>query len=636
MAKIKQLSRQMADMIAAGEVVERPASVVKELVENAIDAGAHMITVELERGGTGYLRITDNGSGIAGEDVETAFLRHATSKISTPEDLDGVLTLGFRGEALAAISSVSRMEVLTLAEGEQIGTSLELEGGVVTDRSEAGCPRGTTMIVRDLFYNTPARMKFLKRDATEAAQVAGVVQRAALSHPEISFRLIRDGKTELHTPGDRDLKSTVYHVFGKEFSDTLTPLSSEFEGIRIRGFITRPDGARGNRTMQHFFVNGRAVRSKILMSALEAGYKNAIPGGRFPGCVLQLEISPHRLDVNIHPTKAEIKFQQERQVFDALYYAVKDALEADQTRPELQLSAAAGRKPGLSVKAEPKKDFWETIPARDFQKKAAAPPAPRTEYPVRPVYDRPSAVLPVRQPERPFDSGPVRALTPDPEIPKEPAPGAKAPDPVPPAEQEPAQPVQTPMEEGPEPYRYLGETMETYLLVEQGDKLLLIDKHAAHERVLYEQMKERAGEIPTQLLLAPVPASLSKEDTAALLEEQEFLKGMGFLVEDFGGALLIRGVPADVDQADPAVLLSGLAEQLRGGSRLPRMELRDRMLYTMACKAAIKGGWKTGEEELRRLVDRVLQTRDIRHCPHGRPVLIEISKGQLERQFERS
>lgn len=621
MPKIVKLSRQVSDMIAAGEVVERPASVVKELVENSIDAGAAAVTVEISRGGVSYIRVTDNGSGIAAEDVETAFLRHATSKIRSAEDLDGVQTLGFRGEALAAISSVSRMEVLTLAQGEDVGTALTLEGGEVTARGDAGCPQGTTMVVRDLFYNTPARMKFLKRDSSEAAQVAGVVQRAALSHPEISFRFIKDGKTELHTPGDNSLRSVVYHIFGRETAAGFLEVASEYEDIKVKGFLTKPAFSRGNRTLQHFFVNGRAIRSKVLTAALEEGYKNAITVGRFPGCVLFLTLSAHRLDVNIHPTKAEVKFQSERQAFDSVFFAVKNALEQESGRVAFQLREppAAPAEPPAPL---PREDFFQQMPAREYRREQSDSPRrdrATGELPPLPV-ERPQTAHVVRDSAPPgMDFGYGHAAVPP------------APAPLPEGQEE--LPV---FQEQKAPYRVVGEILETYILVEQGEKLLIIDKHAAHERVLYEKLKEEAGDIPTQLLLAPQVAALSPEDTEVLLEAQDLLQSLGFQVEDFGDALMVRGVPADLQGVSPEELLGAVAEKLRSGSRQARMELRDALLYQMSCKAAIKGGMVSSTEELRRLVDRVMQAGDIKHCPHGRPVVVEITRQQLERQFKRT
>ena len=573
MPDIQCLPRHVADLIAAGEVVERPASVAKELLENALDAGATAIVAEVQRGGLTYLRITDNGCGIAPQQLPTAFLRHATSKLRTAADLAAIGTLGFRGEALAAISAVSRVDIFTRQTGAPAGASLHLEGGVPGQVEETGCPEGTTICVRDLFYNTPARMKFMKKDSAEGAAVSGIVQHLALSHPEVSFKLLRDGAEVLHTPGD----------------------------------------------------------GKLLSAALEEAYRNRLLKGKFPGCVLHLTLPEDRVDVNVHPAKTVVKFVSDKTAFDAVYYTVMDALDA-------------AARPKAPEKEE--KPFYRTMTAQEFRQQQKPEPGKR---PLGSYTARPAAPVsrPAAQPEeRPAQTMAVRDVAPEagkpftaptgrPGVSYHITPPAPKPEPV----REPVQetvslPEQVTMEPPREvPWRIAGEVLKTYIICEdEQENVWLIDKHAAHERVRFDALKAAAEPIMSQTLLEPMAVELSPEDCAAVLEQLPLLERYGFRCEDFGGAVLVRGVPAGVD--DPTGALEELAEDLRLNRADPDAA-RDSLLQTMACKSAIKAGMHTDPAELRRLVDRV-QSGEIQYCPHGRPVAVRLSKYQVEKMFKRA
>ena len=620
MARILQLDRHVADLIAAGEVVERPASAVKELVENAVDAGAAQVTVEIQNGGMTYLRVTDNGSGIPAEDAETAFLRHATSKLRTKEDLGAIGTLGFRGEALAAIAAVSKIDLLTkTADGE--GVSLHLEAGKVLERSPAGCPNGTTIVVRDLFYNTPARMKFMKRDTVESSQVAGVVQRQALAHPEVAFRLVKDGETVLQTAGNGDLHGAVYQVFGRQLAVDMLPVRSQWENLSLTGFVTKPTATRGNRNYQQFFVNGRPIKSRLMTAALEEAYENRLMSGRFPSCVLCLEVPNSMVDVNVHPAKTEVKFANERAVFDGVRFAVMSALNKHPGRPEMQLKevkpAPAPRQETFrTMNTEQFKAFTKEV-AKKPETPVAPPVAQALEKKPAPVVRQP-ILTPAPTPQRPvFQTAKVYAPT------------------VPAVEEEPPQTqLELPREI---PYRVVGEVLDTYIIIEQGEDVLFLDKHAAHERILFEDMKKKNEPIMAQRLLAPMTANVTVEEKAALLSELPLLEQFGYEVEDFGdGALLIRQIPADLDESQAESTLEELAEALLQGSTKDPAAMRDEMLHTIACKAAIKAGWHTDARERDALVKQVMTRDDIRYCPHGRPVITTLTKKQLEKQFKRT
>ncbi len=667
MPKIHCLERHVANLIAAGEVVERPASVVKELTENAIDAGATAVAVEIQRGGMGYIRVTDNGCGMEPEDAETAFLRHATSKIQNAFDLEAIGTLGFRGEALAAIAAVARVELMTRTADREFGTGLTLEGGKVVEREVVGCPEGTTMIVRNLFYNTPARLKFMKRDVAEGAAVYAVVQHVALSHPEVSFRFVREGKEELLTPGDGDLRSAVYAVLGREVALGMLPCKRKDEELSVEGFISRPTCCRGNRSGQHFFVNGRYVKSRTMSAALEQAYQNQKMVGKFPGCVLRVACKLNAVDVNVHPAKTEVKFTSERKLFDAVYYAVKETLEAEQGHPQAELKPKV---PPKQDQVTPNQTFFRTMTAEEYRRTGQVlhskrqSPAPPREDPFETAMRqrrqevRPSELVRIPEAAEPIVVSAVedRALVEQPvdncveksvETVENPLynPGVSQVEPVQTRKPEPIRLGQTPApapaeqpEETPDTaaWRLAGELFDTYVIVEQGDTAYLIDKHAAHERMNFDRMRAADWKPMSQLLLTPQVLHLAPEECGVLLEQMGLLEQFGFAVEPFGGdEVLVREAPNDLstDQIEPA--LEEIASKLLLTGTADPAAVRDEVLHTMACKAAIKGGWKNDRAELE-VVARAVMSGQVKYCPHGRPVAIELSRQQLEKQFKRS
>ena len=639
MPKILQLSPHVANLIAAGEVVERPASVVKELLENAVDAGASQVTVEIRDGGMTFLRVTDNGCGMSTEDARTAFLRHATSKLRTAEDLASIVTMGFRGEALAAIASVSRIDLLTKTVGSISGTSLSLEAGNIIDETEAGCPDGTTIIVRDLFFNTPARMKFMKSDSVEGSRVAAVVQLQALAHPEVAIRFLRDGKEVLSTPGTGSMEAAVYSVYGRE-SGKMIPLQSRWEDYSLTGFISKPTDARPSRALQTFFVNGRPVKSALLIKAFEEAYRNQIMVGKFPACVLHLNLPATAVDVNVHPAKTEVKFLNEKAVFDCVHYGALSALNKTQDRPQVQFKpapqpAAPVQKAQLppapaapKATAHKQENFFRTMTTQEFKNfSAAIADAPK-----------PSPLAAAAVAAAVEQNIPQRVNTPVilPEIPPAKAPIPPVPEPVlpEPVQPEPEQQVLPMPEEIP--WRLVGELYNSYILVEQGEEAYLIDKHAAHERILFEKLKANQETISSQALLTPVVCRLSPDETGILLDSTALLDEQGFEVEEFSDSrLLIRQIPMDLAQEDAADALGSLAADLLNGRRERKDTVRDELLHTVACKAAIKAGWHTDDRELLALVKQVMERDDLKHCPHGRPICITLSKKQLEKQFKR-
>ena len=680
MPEIAVLDPHVADLIAAGEVVERPASAAKELIENAVDAGASIVTVEIAHGGMTFLRVTDDGSGIPAGQLKTAFLRHATSKLHSARDLEAIGTLGFRGEALAAICAVSRMEVLTCTADAPLGASLTVEGGVPGQVEEAGCPQGTTMVVRDLFYNTPARQKFLKKDAAEGAAVFAVVQKAALSHPEVSFHFIRDGKQELMTPGDGQLKSAVYAVLGRELALGFRPVQSAGEDMSVTGFVSMPACCRASRNWQFFFVNGRPVKSPLMTAAVEQAYQNQKMVGKFPGCVLHLDIRRSAVDVNVHPAKSEVKFGSERQVFSAVYHAVLSALEADRSRPQVELkprpipgvrsldqvtehqltiTPRPAAKPAGTIKPEPAgaADLRPVGAAVPSGPSAPVTPSPRPSVPVRP------ATPPVNLRVQDSTYRPLTRVSPVSPVAVEKKPEISAPTPVSPAQpaafataekphvenlepKEPERPVGAAVPSGPSPepeqpqtpedlpWRMVGEVLHTYIVVEQGDRVFFIDKHAAHERMNFDRMKAQGYDPMAQTLLSPVLCRLPAEEQEVLLSHQELLGQFGFDVDQLGDALAVRQAPFDVDVGDIEATLSELAQRLLTTGDADPAAARDELLHTMACKAAIKGGWKTSDQELER-VARAVMSGQVKYCPHGRPVAIELTQKELEKQFKR-
>ena len=642
MPKILQLSQHVANLIAAGEVVERPASVVKELLENAVDAGACQVTVEIRDGGMTFLRVTDNGCGMSAEDAATAFLRHATSKLRTAEDLAAIGTLGFRGEALAAIASVSRIDLLTKTAGAISGTSLHLEAGNITEQTEAGCPDGTTIIIRDLFFNTPARMKFMKSDTAEGTKVTGAVQLQALAHPEVAFRFIRDGKQILSTPGTGDLEAAVYCVYGRECANMIR-VESKWDNCTVTGFVSKPTDARPSRSLQTFFVNDRPVKSRLLIAAVEEAYRNQIMVGKFPACVLHVKLSPGAVDVNVHPAKTEVKFLSEKAVFDCVHYGVLGALNKTPDRPQMQFKPApqpgpVSRAPASQPKPEvthKQQNFFRTMTAQEYKAFAGAiqdAPQPKPEAAAATVQ---SLHMPLRQPVTPPPLPEATAVAPAP-IPETVPEPILPPAPVTP--EVPEEPEQTalPMPEVA-PWRLVGELYRSYILVEQGDEAFLIDKHAAHERILFEKLKANQEAITAQALLTPIPVSLSAEYCGELLNNQSLLEELGFEVEEFGGnTVLLRQIPMDLSPEDAAQTVEALAADLVSGRKERKDTVRDEILHTVACKAAIKAGWKNDQRELLALVETVMADDNLKYCPHGRPICISLSKKQLEKQFKRS
>lgn len=680
MPQIQQLPPHLADLIAAGEVVERPASVCKELLENALDAGASAISTELERGGLTYIRITDNGCGIAPEQLPTAFLRHATSKLRRPEDLAAIGTLGFRGEALAAIAAVSRVDIFSRQTGADCGAMLHLEGGVPEAVTEAGCPDGTTVCIRDLFYNTPARMKFMKKDTAEGAAAAGVVTHLALSHPDVSFKLLRDGQEILHTPGDGQLLSAIYAALGRDFANSLLPVSGSGGAVRVEGFITKPLAGHGTRGRQLFFVNGRFVKSQLLAAAVEEAYRNRLLKGRFPGCVLHITLPVNEVDVNVHPAKTVVKFLSDKTVFDAVHYTVKDALDRE----------------GQPAPAE-KKPFYQTMTAQEFRETTPAPQGVKLPFvsgrpvgsagadhptvnrfaPAAPTVQTPrETVQPAAVPQGDVwqvrDAAPeagkaftvpsgregvVYRITP-PDAPEDsPAreQAAAETETVPAAvmpEKEPkndttlfapeAAPVQQELEmpetadSGETPWRIAGEVLKTYIICEDGEQnVWLIDKHAAHERIRFDALKADPVPPMAQQLLTPAAVTLTAEEYGAVLESLDVLAGYGFLCEDFGdGTVLVREIPDYIRAEDAAATLEELARKLLL-QRVDPAGARDELLHTMACKSAIKAGMTTDAAELAALV-RQVQSGAVRYCPHGRPVAVQLRKYEVEKMFKRA
>ncbi len=620
MPEIKVLPKHISELIAAGEVVERPSSVIKELVENSIDAGATDITVEIKRGGILYMSVRDNGCGIAAADVPTAFMRHATSKISAADDLDAIATLGFRGEALAAISSVSKIEIITRTADSDTGTRCVCEGGVQKVVEEVGCDTGTLIVVRDIFYNTPARMKFLKSDVTEANSIAAVIDRIALSHPEISFKFIRDSKRVLTTSGDNNLKNVVYSVLGREFASALIEAKGEYDSVTVSGMVCKPIYCKQNRNGQFFFLNGRLIRSGTASAALEQAYKNSAMTGKFPCCVLQINVPFDAVDVNVHPSKMEVRFSDERKVFNAVYGAAKNALINGDTRPEL----TAKQTFNPYKLTEPPKAVQTQIPVTT-----------RPE-PVKAVTDTPKVGPQVLESHRPvFADYGVKTQQVRQEF---------VPDFInivvedePPVKQE-AEIIKSQLKEETlaekEPVRYIGYAFDTYIIAEMGDSVYFIDKHAAHERILYEQLKSEQ-EIEVQELLVPLTIRLTMEEYSAIVANLEQLMKYGFDVDDFGdGTVVVRAIPAMLVNQDITVILTEIAENCMQGSQVT-VERMDDIFHTVACKAAIKGGQYNTDKELESLAQRILGSKDIMYCPHGRPVAFKLTKKELEKQFGR-
>ena len=620
MPHINLLSPHVADLIAAGEVVERPASVVKELLENSFDAGARHVTVEIRDGGATFIRVTDDGCGMAPEDAGIAFLRHATSKLQDEHGLEAIRTMGFRGEALAAISAVSHVGLVTRRPEDSEGTRMTLTAGDIDEMEAVGCPAGTEITVRDLFFNTPARLKFLKSDRSEASACIQAALRCALGRAEISVRFLRDGKEEFFTPGDGKAESCVYALLGRELSQTLLPVSGEESGLSLNGFVSSPAAGRGNRGAQFFFCNGRFIRSALLQSALEQAYKNTLLTGRYPACVLWLEIAPGAVDVNVHPAKTEVKFSEERRVFNLLYLAAQDALQREDR-------IAAGEE-------EPPEE-------KPAEKEPPVPAAFADVHPAAAV-SPPGNSASLSEPAVSFSVNPPSFSTP--------VPGAAtvaAPQPVseprapvqesffvtsPPAVENPVQNVDNPSIPD---HKILGEVLKTYILVELKDRILLIDKHAAHERMNFDRMRQNPAAIPSQQLLAPMTLRLSAEDQALLEEFGELFADFGFELEVFGeNTVILRAAPSGIFPEDALPALEEILQHLREGGTPDPATARDELLHTVACKAAIKAGWDTSPAELEKIATEVLSGR-VRYCPHGRPVSVTVTRKDLDKLFLR-
>lgn len=635
MARINVLPKEIYQLIAAGEVVERPSSVVKEMIENSLDAGAKNITLEIKNGGSTYIRITDDGCGIERDDVRKVFISHATSKISKKDDLNSIATLGFRGEAMASISAVSKVELLTKAENEEIGTRYEIAGGEELEFDDAGCPNGTTIVVRDIFFNTPARMKFLKKDVTEGNQVAGIVDRMAISHPDISFRFIRDGKQVLITSGNGDLKSTVYSVLGKEMSDSLMSVDYSFNDMRITGFVSKPTASRKSRAGQYFYINNRIVKSKTAMAALEQAYKNTIMVGRFPACVLNIELNPAQVDVNVHPAKTEVRFANEKPIFDLVYYAVKTAIENDRTVKEVEFKEnpiyrqesknvyqnndnksfqakfdffkKKDEPPSQQViKTKPRENFWQ-VEAPKSEYKIARDEKPKARVDINIEYEEPEEISTAESKDAPKEQDIEKVVITDEKDNENFIPN----------------------------FKLIGEAFKTYLIVEIENELYFIDKHAAHERMNFERFKAQAT-VETQMLLAPVVVNLTKDEFIAISENVELIKKCGFELEEFGESqIIVRAIPSLVDGDSVKDLMLEIAQKLLEHKTDILPDKIDWIYHSASCRGAVKAGDYTSRQEQEMFVKKLLSMPNIRFCPHGRPVFIKMSRYDIEKQFGR-
>ena len=629
MAVINILSPHVADLIAAGEVVERPASVVKELLENAFDAGAHNVICEIRGGGTTYIRVTDDGCGMEPEDAGIAFLRHATSKLSNEEGLACISTMGFRGEALAAISSVSKMELITRRKGAKEGIQVLVTDGEIEEMTPCGCPEGTTMICRDLFYHTPARLKFLKSDRSEASACIATAMKCALGRPDVSVRMIRDGKEEFFTPGDNKIESCIYALLGHEEAKGMLPCISSNDTFSMEGFVSSPAEGRGNRGHQFFYVNGRYIKSALLQSAVEQAYRNTLLVGRYPSCVIYLKIGYGSVDVNVHPAKTEIRFGNEKAVFDFVFHAVKLALESEdrlspkEERTEAEKSDSRKEEKKENSLYDRDNSLNESAPNIHYQKESGF------------AWGEP---LVLHSFEAPYSSQYSMNLQAEEkaEESKEAAPYREREDKkelyTSQIVEKPVQTVEKPQSMG---YRLLGEAFHTYIILEQNEELILIDKHAAHERMIFDKLKKQERELTAQLLLMPAVVRLSPEDTAILEENGALLTELGFEIEPYGEReYIVRGVPAEMNLSDVAGAIEEICEKLKNGGNVDPTAARDEILHTVACKAAIKAGWDTQRSEEEKIAEAVL-SGEIRYCPHGRPVSAVVTRRDLDKLFKR-
>lgn len=675
MPAINLLSKEISELIAAGEVIERPSSVIKELIENSIDAGARHITVEIKRGGSTFIRVTDDGCGIAFDDVPKAFLRHATSKITSREDLNSILTLGFRGEALASVCAVSKVEIMTKQKGDELGTHYITEGSQEVMHEKTGCPDGTTIIIRDLFYNVPARQKFMKKDTVEGNMVSNIVDKIALSHPEISFRMIRDNKAELSTSGDGNLYSSIFAVYGKNFAADMIEVDYELDGIKVSGYCVKPLYSKANRVFQNFFVNDRYIKSQVCASALEEAYKGVIMVGKFPACVLKIGLAPDTVDVNVHPAKVEVRFSDDKPIYNCIYFAVKSALMKAGMVYDFELEKTAFSKSCADNKEKDEKEevYQPEIPV--VPEKSEEPPLQnvvsdiskevfeenKAEYSQQTVEEVPAGNnTKPEKPENLFENNNVRSrnlsavpaytavIKENPPI--KPIVHSRIEEPVKNEEKvesfsyinraslqktEPA-PEKTvkPAEEKKE-LRYIGEAFKGYIISEIDDKIVIVDKHAAHERIIFERLKKQGYE-SSQLIMCAEGILLSLDEADALSENRELLEKMGFSLDLTNSPYVtVKALPSIIAHLNPDELIPELAENFRKNKLDPRPEAIDDILHTVACKAAIKMNDKNSSLELEKLVNEVYNDENIRHCPHGRPVMFVITKYELEKQFRR-
>ena len=669
MGVINVLDKHVAELIAAGEVVERPASVIKELVENAIDAGAKNITVEIKNGGTTFMRVTDDGCGIMREDVKTAFLRHATSKVKLESDLDKISTLGFRGEALASICAVSRLQLITRNKDEETGTNYFIEGGEEKYFDEAGCPVGTTFVIRDLFYNIPARAKFLKKDVSEGNAVSNIIDKTALSHPEIAFTYIRDGKQALRSYGDGKLLSAIYAVFGREFANGLIPVDYQLDSINVKGYVSKPVHSRPNRNMQNFFINGRYVKSRTAMAAIEEAFKGSIMIGKFPSCVLEIELPFEMIDVNVHPAKIEVRFINERPVFDAVYHAVKSSLMKFDSKKQAKFknetafndvrkfSPFNNAQAILKKTEEPQPEKQEVKPNTDEDE---FNPFASLDFNTAPVKTKsePKSIdaIAVSDSDKPFDIFSKQAVKaekvserfkakPDPPLiitPDKTEQTARKPEIIAPVHEEVTvsekQNSQPSLIESADELKYIGELFDTYIIVEKNkNEMMLIDKHAAHERIIFEKLKAEKAGSSAQLLLQPVTVNLGKAEYDAAINNLEMFSNCSFDVEDFGNSsVIVRSAPQYIDASEIEDCIVEMADYISQGKNDIFTEKMDWFYHNVACRSAIKAGNKNSAQELIDIVKTLEENPDIRYCPHGRPISILMKKSEIEKQFGRA
>lgn len=628
MNEISVMSKELSELIAAGEVIERPCSIVKELLENSIDSGATNITVEIKNGGITYIRITDNGKGISKEDMPVAFMRHATSKLLSKENINSITTLGFRGEALASICAVSKVEVISKKSSEKLGTHYKIEGSVEKVCEETGCPDGTTIVVRDIFYNVPARLKFLKKAVTEGNAISGIVNKIALSHPEISIKYIRDNKQEILTAGDGKLFSAIYTVFGRQLANSMLEVDYTYNNIRVSGYVVKPLSGKSNRSFQNFFINNRFVKSVTCTVALEEAYRNSIMTGKFPACVLNIEVSPKIVDVNVHPAKIEVRFSNEKIIFDSIYFAVKNALMNNDTPTELQFEDKSNFTKEELYKIE--------APEKEPVKQYAFNINQSQNY----SNTQKSISKEVKQTEKNIESNEINEKgledivksNIEAEIPKE----FKYINSKSLEKKEPSKPIIVEKQKEEVEIKVIGELFSTYIVAQIGDEMVLIDKHAAHERYIFEKIKKDKSNLDIQMLLNPVEVMLDYEEYDAIFSQIDKIRQLGFSIKE-GEAprVIVEGIPVILDVNNISEAIEELAHNCINNKTNPSIDFFDDLYHSIACKAAIKGNQKSDKLELEKLVNQVYNNGNIRYCPHGRPVMIKMTKREIEKQFKR-